>query len=273
MVCQIELSVLLCSLQTQQDAHWLAFVLPCRVSPTFHPTSLSDWGYLPKMLSLLRHSLRLSITQTITSRPVAFATSSAPTTTSALHVRAYASKAKHRQKGGGGGGGRKNNSIPDAADAESESPSSQTGGGGSSKKRAPIATASLTPSSQQTLTDPAAREEYARADAKMLTSVEWFRREVALLEARTSGRVTPRLLAPVRVSLSVAPSASGSGSGSGSGAQKARLEEVATVGVRDGSTLIVTVFEPQVSVLLVVVRAVSTRPMFSPTPTDRFLRR
>lgn len=97
-------------------------------------------------------------------------------------------------------------------------------------------TAFLTPGSQQTLADPAARDEWARADAKMAASVEWLRREVAQLEARASGRVTPQLLAPVRVSL--APS---------SGARKAQLEEVATVGVRDGSTLIVTVFDPQVS--------------------------
>jgi hypothetical protein len=43
------------------------------------------------------------------------------------------------------------------------------------------------------------------------------------------------------------------------------LEEVATVGVRDGSTRIVTVFDPQVRAFLVVVCAVSTRPVFSPT--------
>jgi hypothetical protein len=166
-------------------------------------------------------------------------------------VRAsYASKVKLRQKGGGGGS-RKNSRIPDGAEAESESPSpvppssssSQTGG---SSKRAPFATDSLTPGSQQALTDPAAREEYARADAKMVASVEWFRREVAQLEARASGRVTPRLLAPVRVSPSAPPSTSESESGTGTGMQKVRLEEVATVGVRDGSTLIVTVFDPQV---------------------------
>jgi ribosome recycling factor len=70
----------------------------------------------------------------------------------------------------------------------------------------------------------------------MAASVEWLRREVAQLEARASGRVTPQLLAPMRVSL--VPS---------SGARKVQLEEVATVGVRDGSSLIVTVFDPQVS--------------------------
>ena len=240
------------------------------------------------MSSLLLHSLRLSITNAIT-RPAVFTNSLAPTSSSRTpHVRAsYASKAtKHRQKGGGGGGGigsRKNCHVSDDAGTESESPSPSShsqqqqqqqtgGGGGASKKRAPIATAALTPGSQQALTDPTAREEYVRADAKMVASVEWFRREVARLEARASGRVTPRLLAPVRVSPSASPSTSGSesGSGSGSGVQKARLEEVATVGVRDGSTLIVTVFDPQVRAFWGRgggCRArVSTRPMSSTTP-------
>ena len=231
------------------------------------------------MSSLLLHGLRLSITNAIT-RPVVFTNSLAPTSSRTPHVRAYASKAKHRQKGGGGGGGggsRKNSRIPDGADAESESPSpssssssSQTGG---SSKRAPIATASLTPGSQQTLTDPAAREEYAHAHAKLVASVEWFRREVAQLEARASGRVTPRLLAPVRVAPSVAPSTSGAGSGSGPGVQKARLEEVATVGVRDGSTLIVTVFDPQVRVFWLSCAPFLLVPCLSPTPTHRCLRR
>ncbi len=115
---------------------------------------------------------------------------------------------------------------------------------GSRRAHAPIATAFLTPGSQQTLADPTVREEFARADAKMAAHVEWLRREVAQLEARASGRVTPQLLAPVRVS--VGPS------GSEAEAKKARLEELATVGVRDGSTLIVTVFDPQVSYVLVM---------------------
>jgi ribosome recycling factor len=112
--------------------------------------------------------------------------------------------------------------------------------------RAPITTASLMPGSQQTLTDPSAREEFARADAKMASCVEWLRREVSLLEARASGRVTPQLLAPVRVSVSVS-SLGPSASEAEAKKKGARLEELATVGVRDGTTLIVTVFDPQVS--------------------------
>ncbi len=198
------------------------------------------------MSSLLRHSLRLSITRGI-SAPTALLTTPpalTTTTTTILRTRAYATnkaKSKHRQKGGG------NNS---SADAESESlPSSSSAPHGGSKKRSPIATTSLTPGSQQALADPAARDEYARAHAKMAACVEWFRREVAQLDARASGRVAPQLLAPVRVSVVAHPSSS-SASASASAAKKVRLEEVATVGVRDGSTLIVTVFDPQVSLLL-----------------------
>ena len=73
----------------------------------------------------------------------------------------------------------------------------------------------------------------------MDSSVEWFRREVAQLDARASGRVTPQLLDPVRVSLPHKEEGA-------SAPSKVRLEEVATVGVRDGSSLVVTVFEAQV---------------------------
>lgn len=68
----------------------------------------------------------------------------------------------------------------------------------------------------------------------MTAAVDWFRRETAQLDARASGRVTPQILSPVRVKL-------------GDGEDLVKLEEVATVGVRDGSMLIVTVFESDVS--------------------------
>ncbi|KAI0292892.1 ribosome recycling factor-domain-containing protein [Russula brevipes] len=155
------------------------------------------------MSTLFRHSLRLSITRATAYRPTAL-TASSPILP---RRRAYAAK-RARSKHGGG----------------AESPHGS--------KRAPIATESLTPGSQQALADPAARDGFARTDAKMAACVERLRRE---------------LLAPVRVS--VAPSSSSSSaSAAGKGASvstKVRLEEVATVGVRDGSTLIVTVFEPQ----------------------------
>jgi len=145
--------------------------------------------------------------------------------------RAYASKkakakaaAEHNQKG----------STDEKTESKSMMHSSKRARG------ATIATTFLTPGSQQTITDPTAREEFARADAKMTSCVEWLRREVSQLEARASGRVTPQLLAPVRLSVSPGPSKI-----SASEAKKTRLEELATVGVRDGSTLIVTVFDPQ----------------------------
>jgi len=94
-------------------------------------------------------------------------------------------------------------------------------------------TATLVPGSKQPITDEAAQQEYAKAEISMQASVEWYRKECAAVEARASGRVTPALLSSVRVKL---PSSN----------TDMRLEEVATVGVRDGSTLLVTVFEEDV---------------------------
>ncbi|PBL01771.1 hypothetical protein ARMGADRAFT_1071283 [Armillaria gallica] len=58
----------------------------------------------------------------------------------------------------------------------------------------------------------------------MKSTVDWLRRDCADTSARASRRVTPALLANVRV-------------------QGQKLEQVATVGIRDGSMLVVTVFE------------------------------
>lgn len=67
----------------------------------------------------------------------------------------------------------------------------------------------------------------------MQGSVEWYRKECAMVEARASGRITPALLSPVRVKL---PDTT----------NEFKLEEVATVGVRDGSILLITVFDENV---------------------------
>ncbi|THV07066.1 ribosome recycling factor [Dendrothele bispora CBS 962.96] len=91
-------------------------------------------------------------------------------------------------------------------------------------------TANLVPGSKQPITDEAAREEYKKCEEKMKAAVDWYRKECASVETRASGRVTPALLAPVRVKL---PDAD----------QLFRLDEVATVGIKDGSLLLVTVFE------------------------------
>ena len=95
-------------------------------------------------------------------------------------------------------------------------------------------TASLIPGSQQPIVDDAAREEYAKAESTMRTSVEWFRKECTEAGSRANGRTTPALLKPVRVKM---------GGVDGS----VDLDQVATVGVRDGTTLIVTVFDETVS--------------------------
>ncbi|OSD08172.1 ribosome recycling factor [Trametes coccinea BRFM310] len=91
-----------------------------------------------------------------------------------------------------------------------------------------VSTDSLIPASQRIVSS----EEYKKTEGKMQTVLEWFRKEVAGLETRATGRVTPALLSPVRVKV---PGASDS--------RGVRLEEVATVGVKEGTTLIVTVFE------------------------------
>lgn len=69
----------------------------------------------------------------------------------------------------------------------------------------------------------------------MLEMLDKYKKEVAELEVRATGRVTPAVLSPVRV---VLPHSEGKG---------VRLEEIATVGVREGTTLIITVFEESVS--------------------------
>lgn len=68
---------------------------------------------------------------------------------------------------------------------------------------------------------------------KMSHSVEHFSKEVAVLENRASGRVNAALLEPVRVSAGDGP--------------KRKLNELATIGVKEGNVLVVTVFEESVS--------------------------
>jgi len=67
----------------------------------------------------------------------------------------------------------------------------------------------------------------------MKASVDYFRKDCAAAENRALGRVTPALLSPVRVKLPDHPNG-------------VRLEELATVGVREGSTLLITLFNEHV---------------------------
>ncbi|KAK0492527.1 hypothetical protein EDD18DRAFT_1290211 [Armillaria luteobubalina] len=85
-------------------------------------------------------------------------------------------------------------------------------------------TSSLKPGSQQPLTKPADLVEHEKCEEKMKASIECFRRDCTDSSTRAAGRVTPALLANVRV-------------------KEQKLEEVATVGVRDGSMLVVTVLD------------------------------
>ncbi|KAJ2936846.1 hypothetical protein H1R20_g265, partial [Candolleomyces eurysporus] len=91
-------------------------------------------------------------------------------------------------------------------------------------------TANIVPGSKQKITDEAALKEYEKAEHTMQTAVEWFRKECAGYETRASGRVTPAILSPVRVKLPDDPT-------------EHPLEALATVGVREGTTLLITLFD------------------------------
>ena len=114
-----------------------------------------------------------------------------------------------------------------------------------------VATDQLLPGSQLRI-DESALGEYRKCEEKMVAAVEWYRKEVAKMGNRASGRVTPEILAPVSVKIP------------GRGANGVRVEEVATIGVKDGSVLIVTVFEDSVS-----VRPQRTRSVLVMSLSDR----
>ncbi|KAH9933916.1 uncharacterized protein B0H18DRAFT_982763 [Fomitopsis serialis] len=80
-----------------------------------------------------------------------------------------------------------------------------------------VSTSDLVPGSQQKL----AGAEYEKTEEKMKGIVEKFRKDVAAMEMRASGRVTPQVLAPVRVTVP---------EDKGGDGKSHRLEEVATVG-------------------------------------------
>ena len=106
---------------------------------------------------------------------------------------------------------------------------------GSNKGKGVMTLDQLVPGSQQVL-DGEALVELKKTEEKMDTTVQYYRKEVSSLEALAVGRVTPDILKPVRVSL---PDA-------GPDAPPVKLHEIATVGVRDGTNLIITVFEESV---------------------------
>ena len=92
-------------------------------------------------------------------------------------------------------------------------------------------TEKLVPTSQNAHGDEF-QEEKRILDEKMAASVRWFKAQAAMTETRTSGRATPTMLDSVRVELPDMP--------------PQKLVEVATVGVKDLSTLLITAYEAEV---------------------------
>jgi hypothetical protein len=82
-------------------------------------------------------------------------------------------------------------------------------------------------------------KEEKSADAKMKASLNWLKEKARSVEARSSGRVSPDVLDGVKVLLE--PSADGKAAPA-----EHALKEIATVGVKHGNTLVVTVFEEHV---------------------------
>ena len=89
------------------------------------------------------------------------------------------------------------------------------------------------------ITDESARQEYAKCEATMQASIDFFRKDCAASENRALGRITPALLSPVKVKLPDNP-------------KGVKLEELATVGIREGSTLLITLYNEHVSFPLLV---------------------
>ncbi|TFK67588.1 ribosome recycling factor [Pluteus cervinus] len=102
-------------------------------------------------------------------------------------------------------------------------------------KSTSTSTAHLIPGSLQPITNPTSLIEFSKCETSMRSSVEWFKKECATIESRASGRITPSILSGVRVKLPKR----------GNGGELVSLEEISTVGVRDGSTLMITVFEEE----------------------------
>ncbi|QRV82005.1 ribosome-recycling factor [Ceratobasidium sp. AG-Ba] len=128
----------------------------------------------------------------------------------------YRSYAKNHRKGASS----VNAPVPDAVDTHTDF--------------APPRGSKRHKSQHEDITPTALSEEdevIQEAGRKMDGTVQWYKRELAQMETRVSGRVMPSLLDPVRVKLK------------GSEGAGSKLDEVATVGVRDGNVLVITVFD------------------------------
>lgn len=89
----------------------------------------------------------------------------------------------------------------------------------------------LVPGSKMKM-NPPEQALFESTEVEIKQILELCKRDLKELEFRASGRVTPELLSPVRVQVL--------------GKKPCRLEELATVGVRDGTTLVITVFDESV---------------------------
>lgn len=138
---------------------------------------------------------------------------------SVLYTRGYSSRAK------------KHSSKDQSKAAKAQLKSSKFDG----EKHGTVTTDHLLPGSQLRISE-SALGEYQKCEEKMVAAVDWYRKEVAKMENRVGGRVTPEILAPVSVKIP------------GREPKGVRIEEAATVGVKDGSVLIVTVFEDSVRI-------------------------
>ena len=138
-----------------------------------------------------------------------------------IHIRCYASKS------------RKHSSKDQSKTTKAKLKSSKFDG----EKHGTVSTDQLLPGSQLRISE-SALGEFQKCEEKMVAAVEWYRKEVSKMETRASGRVTPEILAPVSVKIPWR------------GPNGVKIEEVATVGVKDGSVLMVTVFENSVGVLV-----------------------
>lgn len=147
----------------------------------------------------------------------------------ASQCRFYASKVKGKQKDRAKEGKAKTKGT------NGDEHAAEDAGGRGKRAKGGIDTARLVSGSQRVLGGED-QAEYERTEERMSMAIDWFRREVAGMEARGAGRVTPDVLKPVRVTLPGAFDAT-----------PVSLQEIATVGVRDGTTLVVTAFEDSVS--------------------------
>ncbi|KAG8928993.1 hypothetical protein FRC00_001570 [Tulasnella sp. 408] len=125
------------------------------------------------------------------------------------------------------GGNRKQAAAKEEAPPAEEE--DEFGGGGKKGKKKGFSVADLTPASQSKVA-PEAKGEVDKASKKMISTVDWYRKEMSLLTNRALGRVTPAILDSVRVHL---PDLD----------VPLKLSEVATVGVKEGTVLVVTAFD------------------------------